>query len=409
MTVAETKTPSGWLSSIPILIDKIQAHKTYWILRDILAPLAIVRLALIVVAWFSKYFATWPAYSRIELAKRGWHFSPILLLDMWARWDTGWYLSIIREGYQAGDYATSYSNIAFFPLYPYLVKFLMALVPPSLRTSGVYLSAGILLSNLFFVIALILLYKLVLDLFHDQGIAQRTIWYTLLFPTSFFFSCFYSESTFLLFLVGTFYAALKERWAIASLLGCLLALTRPLGILIIIPLGWIYLEKHDWAPRKLRADILWFSIIPVGLLAFLLHTYSLTGDFLAPMHAQAAWGRGELKPHWQLILHPEGWQYIRHVTRVDHILTIGFILLSTLSLALLPSASYGIFSLLSIMIPLMTGSFQSQSRFLAVVFPVFIVLAILGKRRVIDQLVMVLLLSFQVLFMVAWMRFYWVA
>jgi hypothetical protein len=62
-------------------------------------------------------------------------FSPINLLDMWARWDSGWYLDIALNGYALrGPIETTQSNVAFFPLYPLLIRTLLLLVPESWRT-----------------------------------------------------------------------------------------------------------------------------------------------------------------------------------------------------------------------------------------------------------------------------------
>src|SRR5207253_7773676 len=42
------------------------------------------------------------------------------LVNMWSRWDTGWYLEIAKSGY---SYRPGYpSSVAFFPLYPLLIR-----------------------------------------------------------------------------------------------------------------------------------------------------------------------------------------------------------------------------------------------------------------------------------------------
>jgi len=388
---------------------KFQEHKYLWILQDVLVPLGLTRLAIILVAWFSQYFVSNPDYPIKEALRRGWQFSPYKLLDMWARWDTGWYLSIIRQGYKVSDITSQQSNIVFFPLYPYLVRFTSYLIPSSLRTTSVLLLIGILLSNIFLLIALILFYKLVVDLFNNQTVARRSVWYLLLFPTSFFFSCFYTEATFLLLCVGAFYAAIREKWAIASLLGCLLALSRPLGVLIIVPLMWMYMENRNWKLMKMRTDIVWFILIPIGLFAFWIFAFSLTGDYFAPLNAQAAWGKRGTITLWQILVDPSDPHYSYFVTHIDQLLTIVFIALSAIALKIMPSASYGIYSLVLILPPIMTGTLISQSRYLAVVFPAFIVMALAGRWRIVDQVTTIIFLSMQVLFVAAWTRFYWIA
>jgi hypothetical protein len=67
-----------------------------WLWPDVLAPFAITRLALILVAWFSQYLPANTGYPYQPAIERGWHFSPHRLVDVWGRWDTGWYISIIE-------------------------------------------------------------------------------------------------------------------------------------------------------------------------------------------------------------------------------------------------------------------------------------------------------------------------
>src|SRR4051812_3898656 len=46
--------------------------------------------------------------------------------DSWARWDSGWYMTIVEHGYQPRR--GSQSNLAFFPLYPYATAAVSGLV-----------------------------------------------------------------------------------------------------------------------------------------------------------------------------------------------------------------------------------------------------------------------------------------
>ena len=69
-----------------------------------------------------------PTYE--QYSSRGWMLSPHFLIDIWTRWDSKWYLSIAENGYTpAADLSSTISNVAFFPLYPYLIKFFNLLLP----------------------------------------------------------------------------------------------------------------------------------------------------------------------------------------------------------------------------------------------------------------------------------------
>ena len=48
-------------------------------------------------------------------------FPQNLFLDGWSRWDSGWYIDIARNGY-SDTLQNVYMNVAFFPLYPLLIK-----------------------------------------------------------------------------------------------------------------------------------------------------------------------------------------------------------------------------------------------------------------------------------------------
>jgi hypothetical protein len=398
----------GRFGGLPMLEKIAQAWRSNrgWIGRDIAVPFAVTRCVLILAGWFSRYFPVNAGYPRPEAAARGWQFSPHRLLDMWGRWDSGWYMSIIFNGYTAGGelHATK-SNIAFYPLYPYLVRSLLLLLPSRFRTPEVALLAGVLLSNVLLLAALVLLHKLVRSLFSDEALARRTVLYLLLFPTGFFLSCFYTESLFLFLSVAALYAASRKSWAVAAFLGGLLALTRPQGILISAPLAWVVLESAGWKPRGIRWDAAWLLLVPVSLSLFLLYGYLLTGDPIATFHVRAAWGH-RFSLSWHTFSHPI--HYNAFLTPIDCALTVGFFLLALASMFMLPSASYGLYALLLVSPLLFLGTFASGARYCVAAFPVLILAARLGKRPSCDLLITVLFLTLQMLLMVAWCRFYWV-
>ncbi len=126
------------------------------------------------------------------------------LVEPMRLWDGSWYRLVAVFGYEPGKSA----NAAFFPLYPWLMKWGHQLTGWSPET------IGYIISNVAFLGALILLYRLVTVDF-NQVIASRTLWAVALFPTAFFFSAVYTESLFLLLAVGTLYAARRGEWLLA--------------------------------------------------------------------------------------------------------------------------------------------------------------------------------------------------
>ncbi len=385
-----------------------QRHRA-WLWADVLSVFLLTRLALVAIALFAPAFPTNAAYPLTSAAERGWQFTPVYLIDVWGRWDSGWYLDIIEHGYYArGDLRTVPSNLGFFPLYPYLVKALTAVVPAAARTPGVTLLAGALLSNALLLGALALLRPWVARLTGDPAVARRTVLYLLLFPTSFFFATFYTESTFLFFMVAALFAAQRRAWGWAGAAGALLTLTRPLGILIAVPLAWQYAQAAQWNFRNVRLNAAWFALMPAAFLALCYWQYTLTGDFLATLHHHAAWARGFAWP-WTTLLHPFESLLYRYSTPLEQGLTVLFVAGALLALWRLPTPSLGLYALLLIAPPLFTGQLTSTARYDLVVVPVFVVLAQLGKHPTLDRAITLLAATAQALLFLAWCRFYWVA
>jgi hypothetical protein len=224
-------------------------------------------------------------------------YLPNALVAPLARWDSVWYLTIARSGYQHMR-----ERMAFYPLYPGLIHVLAWVVRSDLV-------AGVLISVVAFGVALALLHRLVcLDF--DSEVADTTVLLLAFCPVSFFFSAVYTESLFLALSVGAIYAARRERWLLCGALGFLAALTRNGGIALIVPAAIIYFygpragtavltrwgtRAGGWRrlmPRhQLRPDALWLLLIPAGLAAYLAYLGLRYGDALAPFRVESVWFR----------------------------------------------------------------------------------------------------------------------
>ncbi|NJL92475.1 MAG: hypothetical protein HC915_01515, partial [Anaerolineae bacterium] len=172
----------------------LKAPARYWLTRA-LAAFLVTRLVVFAAAYLGEIALpsiTGEGFYQADQVDTN------IWLDMWARWDSGWYIGIVEGGYffQPG----LQSSVAFFPLYPLLTSLLEPI-------AGSPLAAGVLLSNLCLLGALIFLYLLTDLEFKDSATATRTVFYIAAFPTAFFFSAVYTESVFLLFAVGTLYFA----------------------------------------------------------------------------------------------------------------------------------------------------------------------------------------------------------
>jgi hypothetical protein len=213
------------------------------------------------------------------------HLGDVLAAPL-GRWDSVWYLAIAGGGY--GDGARE----AFFPLYPLLVRIAGAPL-------GSALVGGALASTALLGVALVVLHRLV-ALDHDRAVARNAVLVTALFPMSFFFSAVYSESLFLALSVGAVYAARLDRWAWAGVLGALAASTRSAGVVLLVPLALIYVwgagPPSLRARRPLRADVLWLGLVPLGLAAYCAYLALQGLDAFAPFNAQEIWFRSFAGP-----------------------------------------------------------------------------------------------------------------
>jgi hypothetical protein len=200
-----------------------------------------------------------------------------LLVGPAARWDGVWFLDIAHDGY-----AGSADRAAFFPLYPLLVR-------AGGWLCGSPLLAGLVISLAAFFAGLAALHRLAtIEVGPDA--ARWTVVSLALFPGSLWFSAVYSESLFLMVSVGAVLCARRERWAAAALLGGLGAATRSAGLLLVIPLGLLWLDAFR-ARRAPLASAAWLALVPAGLAAYCGYLAANGEDWNAPFSAQDTWHR----------------------------------------------------------------------------------------------------------------------
>ena len=187
-------------------------------------------------------------------------------LDDWARWDTRWYIDIAEHGYHY-DPGTQ-SSVAFFPLYPLLLR--IAVLP--FGTSHVALVvAGLLISNLALVGALVAITRFARTELSDAA-AQRVPVVLLVFPTTVFLSAAYPESLLLLLGVLALSAARAGRWGRAGILAALAALAKPFGIVIAAALLLEAARQRD-GRRALP-----LVLAPIAGLGWWIYLTALTGE-----------------------------------------------------------------------------------------------------------------------------------
>ncbi len=388
--------------------ERVRTAVQTWFGEAVLLPFVATRIIWVLVAWFARYFPTSDTFQRY--VDQGGFLSNHYWLDIWTRWDSRWYMMIINGGYftePVSILTTHRSNLPFFPLYPYLVKWITQLLPVERLQPGYYLTVGVLLSNLCFVIAAGFLYRLIADHLADETIARRTLLLIFVFPTSFIFSTFYPESLYLMLCVISLWLAYKGKWAAASLVAALLGVSRPQGILILLPLGLLYLQSVGWKLRGLRRDVAWMAVIPLPVVAHFVGLYPNTGTFLAPILAQGTWrGGGNIFSETAYLVNL---QPSLNVWQIDAIVWILFAVILLAGARRLRSWPMAVYALAQLILPVSTGTFMSFTRFAVVIFPIFIILAQMLKRRSLEMFCIAIFFAFQVLYFLGWVNYFWMA
>jgi mannosyltransferase PIG-V len=343
--------------------------------------------------------------------------------DVWARWDSVFFLRIAEHGYDSAGGAAA----AFYPLYPALVGVLGRVF------LGHYVLAGIVISLAASLAASFLLYRLTEERLGAEG-ARRAVLYLAVFPMALFLQAVYSESLFLLLALAAFALAERGRFAGAGAAAGLALLTRVAGLALLPALALI-----AWrSPRPARA-LAGLALAPVLFLVYPLHLWLKIGDPWAFAHAQEIWNRhlspvGPLGGIWDGLR--SGWAGIRQLASGSHThpywtavrdsdpLRVAAVNLEALvflalflTLAIVVwrrfGAPYGLFAALSLALPLSAPSERwpllSLPRFGLVVFPFFLALAALGGRPRIHTAIVTVSSIFLGVAIVQWSLWQWVA
>ncbi len=365
-----------------------------------LAIFAISRFGLLVLAYFSLVLL--PINDEQEFPRV---YPDNLLWDGWTRWDAVWYVSIAQEGYtNLPRNEWGQADTAFFPLYPFLIRALTLVVRDPY-------AAGLLISNLSFLVALLLLFHLVRAQYGDQ-IAKRTVVLLAVYPFSFYFTAVYSESVFLLAVTAGFYFGARRQWFWAAASAALAGATRVVGILAAAGLFLLYLEQLQFRWRRIKPNILWIALAPSGLLGFMTLLTVRFGNPIQFVESQYVEGWGKGVDVFRAIALLRGLSFSALLSgsypAMDLIhLSIFVLALATLALSWRRlSIAHAVWA-----VSMLFASFslwRSMGRFAAVIFPLFIALAFLlgDSRYQIFLLFSTLLLA---LFTIMYTHLYWVS
>lgn len=311
----------------------------------------------------------------------------------WANWDGAWYSSIAEAGY-VGKFWPASAN--FFPLYPLLLRI------GTVFGEGPAL-AGVVISLAASFFALYLTHELTRSYF-DREAARAATLALAFFPTAFFLNAVYTEAVFLAAALGSVWAArLRGDFVLAGVLGCVAAMTRNVGVLVLFPLADEWIRRR----RDLRTrDLAPLALAPAGVLAYMFWLWRWSGHpLLFSTVARTYWGRKLTNPAhtlhlaWERAVSGVGTAIRPHrafettttsnptfhsMATFDYFFFLLLIALVILVVARLPRglAAYAIGTmLLPILTPAFVEPLASFSRYALAVFPAFFVLGLVLSRK----------------------------
>ena len=239
------------------------------------------------------------------------------------RWDAGWYLRLVQGGYRYpnvfADGSTHGSNLAYFPLYPWLTDLASGVTPLSDNAAMLAVSwlGGLAAVWAIFAVGHALYGRL-------SGIALAAVWG--MAPASLALTMGYPEGLFTAAAAASLFCLIRRRPVWAGVCAIVAGLLRPSAIAVIAMIAaYAVVELIRWrrarsVPDTSPADgsapagavmsvfdrppiraLLGFALSTLGLATFMIYVAIRTGSLLGYFVVQAQWGQQSAAPpsYWQ--------------------------------------------------------------------------------------------------------------
>ncbi len=311
-------------------------------------------------------------------------FENVTVWSIFEHWDASHYMRIATEGYGQYQESGHYLTLVFLPLYSWACK------PFLLLFSNVQ-AVFVIVSNLFF-IAGATFYHATVSKKCGAACADTMLLLLMLSPFSFFFGAMMPESTFLFCWAAALYFARKKWWALACLFGALGALTRLLGVLIVVMIFIEMLQndkplfaggKKQMVRKFLKYGLL--GIVPLGTVVYLLVNFMVAGDAFAFLYYEKLNWFQKFTPIWESL-----YRVFQNVVGQPELLYTVWLpelvaIVVVIALLVIFARSYALSELWYVLIyAVMTYSTSwllSGARYLLVCFPAFTMAALLLQRH----------------------------
>jgi hypothetical protein len=230
-------------------------------------------------------------------------------------------------------------------------------------------------------VAGVLLYRLVIDETGDPRLARRSVRLLALFPPAFVFVLAYSEALYLVLAIGVFLAIRRSSWGWAIAAGYLAGLTRPVAILLSLPVA-----VSAWrGGRHVTAASLAAVVAPVaGAATFLVWSEIALDDWSAPIDQQRMLRGGAAEPTSRLVR--AAWRgangdqgELFHFLAAVLLITLTVVVVRRMSLPL------AVYTVPSALVLISADNLNSMERYAISVFPVIIAAALVSRHRTFDR------------------------
>jgi Mannosyltransferase (PIG-V) len=360
----------------------------------VLAVYAASRLFYLISGSLLAYLVPTSSFQRVTLDV------PSGSMNIWSHWDGEHYVTLAMGGYL---HPPDNVSPAFFPLYPLLMRSFAELFggPISREALSVW---GPLISLLFLPFALYFIYHIALEGWGER-VARGTVLIVAFFPTTFFLNAAYTESLFLALSAGSMWAmSVRKDLLLACVLAGFAAATRNVGIFLVVPLMYEWIKNVE----RFRWQGVYLLLAPGGLFAYMVYLWMRFGDPLLFYRAQENWGRQATGPldtasrAWGAavegagrLLEPDHWAHpslsnaANQLAGASNFFNLAFFVFAMVVLVAgsryLP-LSLTVYGLLLVAPATLFGTpgspLMGTPRYVLVAFPVFIVLALLFRNRV---------------------------
>lgn len=321
-------------------------------------------------------------------------------LEPWEHLDALWYKHVALFGYQPGN-----GSVHFPPLFPVLAHVTMPLF------GGSYGFAGMAVNLVAAVIAFYLLCRMAaLEGRREDG--SRAALYMCAFPMGFFIFAPFTEATFLLFTVASFYSARRGHWWWAGIWGFVATTSRWQGALLS-PALLVEYGLQVWSgKRRLGWEVVAIPLPGIAYILFTLYVRYVVHEPLSMTQVNNYWGIRWLAPWDVLAL---GWQRIQ---RGDSLELLNLVAIIGLGIACLVGLRYLRFSYVvyiaeqwifitahvSAVSPL-----AAAARYVLTVFPAFLLLGRVGAHPRLHQAIVIVFFLIQGIFVWQFASGEWVA